>query len=498
MLSISPDNHRPIVELGLLNFLEKVISDKKEENFQLYLGCLDILKNCTWSESASILVIDSPVMDKLIEEILDFYNHPEKVAQSDEMRSCFLYENIIFSNILKCQKGFEAFFNKIGIDKLIVLGKNTGNIDFLTSLIDMLTNYILVKKTPFTDEQLADVVQICNKGLTLPDKTENLLTKTLKLLALIYDDRCKEKIGQMNIVKIINDTWEEYNNEPEYFFNVVFILGIVCLDHKNYSDEVVDTKLLDKILAKINSYEKNEQMMINHSVFLKSLVEKNEPNRTKMCNEDVFNNVLHILDSYSPKIEERKRGMSILNFGSKKSFVSSSTISENKSPQQKNFAIIINNLLRVLELLTISDGSVQYITKNRFMGAILDVIKKPNVDIQTVIIALRCLGNYFYKDTSSEWKHFEIEELLKILKELQKMFYSNSDVLANINYIAGYILQGYKSKMYAQKYFLLVLEGLNCQDWNLDLVIISLRIIKASLIMHEDIRNDVFELTKLI
>ena len=496
MLSISPDNHRPIVELGLLNFLEKVISDKKEENFQLYLGCLDILKNCTWSESASILVIDSPVLDKLIEEILDFYNHPEKVAQSDEMRSCFLYENIIFSNILKCQKGFEAFFNKIGIDKLIVLGKNTGNIDFLTSLIDMLTNYILIKKTPFTDEQLADVVQICNKGLTLPEKTENLLTKTLKLLALIYDDRCKEKIGQMNVVKIINDTWEEYKDEPEYFFNVVFILGIVCLDHQNYSDEVVDTKLLDKILGKISSYEKNDEMMINYSEFLKNLVEKNEPNRTKMCNEEVFNNVLHILDSYSPKIEERKRGFSILNFNSKKSFVSTSTIAENKGPEQKAYNIIINNLLRVLELLTISDGSVQYITKNRFMGAILDTIKKPNVDIQTVIIALRCLGNYFYKDTSSQWKHYEIEELLKILKELQKQFYSNSEILANINYIAGYILQGYKSKMYAMKYFLLVLEGLNCQDWNLDLVLISLRIIKNALIMHEDIRIDVYELTK--
>ena len=498
MLSICPDNHRPIVELGLLNFLEKIISDKKEENFQLYLGCLDVLKNCTWSEPASLLLIDSPVLDKFTEEILDFYNHPEKVSQSDEMRSCFLYENILFSNILKCQKGFEAFFNKIGIEKLIILGKNTGNVDFLTSLIEMLTNYFLIKKANFTDEQLKDVVPICNKGLTLPGTSDNLLTKTFKLIGLIYDDRCKDKIGEMNIVKIINDSWEKYKDEPEFFHNVVFVLSIICLDHQNYSDEVVDSKLLDNIVKKINTFEQNDELMVNYSEFLKNLVEKNEPNRTKMCNEEIFNNVLHIIDTYSPRIKERKRGFTILSFNKQNtSFTlgSASTVEmQNMEPEVHN--VIINNLLRVLDLLTISDGSVEYITKNRFMGAIIDTIKKPNCDINIVIQSLHCLGNYFYKDTKSKWKHHEIEELFYILKSLQKEFYANSEVLSNINYIAGYILQGYKSKLYTERYYLLALEGLNCQDWNVDLVLLSLKIIRDSLASHEDLRNDVFEQTK--
>ena len=497
MLSICPDNHRPIVELGLLNFLEKVISDKKEENFQLYLGCLDILKNCTWSESASILLIDSPVLDKLIEEILEFYKTPEKVAESDEMRSCFLYENILFSNILKCQKGFEAFFNKIGIDKLIILGKNTGNVDFLTSLIEMLTNYLIIKKATFTDQQLADVIEICNKGLTLPGRTENLLSKTFKLIALIYDDRNKDKIGEMNIVKIINDTWEEYKDEPEYFFNVVFVLSVVCLNHQKYSDEVVDTKLLDKIVKKISSFEQNDEMMVNYSEFLKSLVEKNEPNRIKMCTEEVFNNILHIIDTYSPRIQPRKRGFTILNYKKQDTTLSTTTTMnepQNEEPQVHN--VIINNLLHVLDLLTISDGAVEFITKNRFMGAILDTIGKKNVDINIVIQSLKCLGNYFYKDTKSKWKHSEIEELYHILRTLQRTFYASSEVLTNINYIAGYILQGYKSKLYTQRYYLLALEGMNCQDWNIDLVSLSLKIIKESLESHEDLRNDVFEQTK--
>jgi hypothetical protein len=49
----------------------------------------------------------------------------------------------------------------------------------------------------------------------------------------------------MHIVKAINDTWEGYKDEPEYFHNVVFVRSIICLDHKNYSDDVVDTKLLE-------------------------------------------------------------------------------------------------------------------------------------------------------------------------------------------------------------------------------------------------------------
>ena len=31
---------------------------------------------------------------------------------------------------------------------------------------------------------------------------------------------------------------------------------------------------------------------------------------------------------------------------------------------------------------------------------------------------------------------------------------------------------------------------MNCQDWNLDIVLLSLKIIKENLISHEDLRND--------
>ena len=501
MLSICPDNHKPICELGLLNFMERLISDNREENFAIYLGCLDILKNCTWSESAVLLLLESSVLDKLIEEILNFYNKPELLTQSDELRSCFLYENILFSNICKCNKGFEAFFNKIGMEKLIVLGKNTGNIDFLTAIVEMLTNYLLVKKPEFTDEQLNDILTICNKGLTLPDKSQNLLAKTLGLTGFIYDDKSKEKINNMNIVKVINDTWDEFKDDPEYFHNVILLLGTVCLDNKKYSDEVVDTALLDKIIAKLMTIEQNDELIINYSTFLKNLVEKNEDNRSKMCKEEVFNNILHFIDTYSPKIVARRRGFSISG-----TLLPSGTVSSRSSmsldagyappKREESYNIILNNLLRVLDLLTLGDKCVEFITKNRFMGAIIDTIGKPACDIKVVISSLQCLANYFFKDTKSKWKHYEIEQLYSILKLLQKEFYANGEVLSKINYIAGYILKGYKSKLYSERYYLLALEGLNCQDWNVDLVILTLQILKEALEDHEDLHNDIFEQTK--
>lgn len=97
MLSISPDNHKPIVELGLLNFFEKILAEKKkEENFKLTKGCLDVLKNCSITSDVCIMIIDSQIIDTLLNELLDFYENSDKLKQGEDIQNYFLYENIIF------------------------------------------------------------------------------------------------------------------------------------------------------------------------------------------------------------------------------------------------------------------------------------------------------------------------------------------------------------------------------------------------------------------
>ena len=491
MLSICSDNHKPIIELGLLNFYEKILSEKKPENFKLCMGCLDVLKNCSLTPAVSIMLIDSTIFDNLLTELLDFYYNPDKLKENEDIPIYFLYENILFSNIMKTQKGFEVLFSKIAIDKLIYLGKNTGNISLLTGIIEMLIHYIEVKKEKFTDEQLINVISICNKGLTIPERTQELLSKSLKLTGLIYNETTKEKIGEMVIVKIVNDTFEDNKEEKVYFQNALYVLGIICLEINKYAEEIIDTKLLDKIMKRINLIiiEKKEptieedELMINYSDLLKNILEKKDDLRNKICTEELFENVLKLINLYSPLIIQKRK-------------LENMTTSQVVKLKPRLFNAILLNLIKVLTLLTVGDECKDIITNIKFIPTILDTISKPGVFSKIVIQSLLALKNYFSKDIKDKWIEKEIEELYNVLKSLQKDFYANSEILTNINYISGYILKGCKTKPLSEKYYLLCLEGLNCQDWNLDLVLLSLKIIKENLISREDLRNDVFEQTK--
>ena len=491
MLSICPDNHRPIIEFGLLNFLEKIISEKKEENFTLLMGCIDVFKNCTLTDAICIMLIDSSIFTTLLDEFLDFYENPDKLKQNQDIPKYFFLENALFSNILKTQKGYEAFFNKVSIDKLIIIGKNTGNLDLLINIMKMLIDYIKVKKEKLTDEQIQNVLPICNKGLTSSDRTQELLSKSFTLTGLIYNDNTKEKIGEMNLVQIVNDTFDDYKEDKIYFKNAMFILSIICLENKNYAEEVINTKLLDKVMKEINinlldvkePTSDDDEVMVIYSDFLKNLLDKKEENRKKMCYEELFENILKIIRIYTPLIIQKKKVENII-------------VSEAKNAKPRLFNAIFVNLFKVLTLLTIEEDSKEIMTKVKFIGTISDTISKPGIFSKIVIQSLLTLRNYFSKVSQEKWIQNEIEDLYNIFKSLQKDFYANSEILTNINHICGYILKGCKNKLSSEKYYLLCLEGVNCQDWNLDIVFLSLKIIKENLITHEDLRNDVFEQTK--
>ena len=497
MLSICPDNHKSILELGLLNFMERLCTEK-ENDFLIYIAALDILKNCTWSESAVLLLVDSPLLDNLIEEVLSLYEKPDEMIENDELRTCFLYDNINFSNVCKSQKGYEAIFKKIGLDKLISLGLKTGNVDFLSAILEMIISYLNNPDKPLKENQRNDIVTICERSLNLPDKNENLYSKTLKLIGLVYDDKTKEKINNLDLVQKINKEGDVYKDDPEFLNNSIYCLGTVSKDCKKYSDEVIDTKLLEKIIEEVMISEQNNDTVENLSILYKSLVENNEDNRKKMCKEEIFNNIIYFIDKYSKKIQPKKLQTvsSIIVQAPGIQIDEEEKVDELTYDEETIENRILLNLLSTLDLLTLDEGSVEYITKNKFMATVMDTIGKPSTDISIIKLSLHCLGNYFYKDTRDYWKHYEIEQLYEILKTLQKQYYSNSEVLTNINYIAGYILKGFDSKLYTQKYYLLVIDGLNCQDWNENLVKLTLEIMRDSLKQHEDIRNDVFDPSK--
>ncbi len=499
MMSICPDNHKPIMDLGLVSFMERITDDSKDktDNFLIYIACLDILKNCTWTEGAVLLLLESPLLDKLIEEVLVLYTKPEELLKNDELKSAFLYDNINFSNMCKCPKGFDVIFKKIGIDKLRELGVRTGNVDFLAAIIEMLINYINNNSEQELKEDLInDIVTICDKGLSLPDKTESLFAKALKLLGMVYRNSIIDRVKTMNVDKKVNEVFDLYKTEPDFIMNSVHTLAVISLENNEISSNIVDSKLLDKIITEVMSSDLNNDLVENMSLLYKNLLVNNVDNQKKMCKDEIINNIIFFIQRYQKKCKQTLRSCATMNpalLNEKIMYSEAAPVTMDKFSIENRILI---NLITALDLLTSNDGSVELIAKSKFLATLLDTIDKPTTDIEIVKVSLNCMGNYFVRNSSDYWQHYEIEQLYNILKALEKQYYANSDILTSICKISGYILKGFDSKLYTEKFYLLCIESLNCQDWNLPLVLLTLQIIKESLIQHEDLKNDVFETTK--
>ena len=507
MFTICPDNHKSVEELGLLNFMEKL--NKKEDDFAIYLSALDVVKNCTWSENAVLSLIENQLFDKLIDEVLEYYNNPQLLSENEDNKTCFFYDNIVLSNICKVNKGFEAIYNKIGIEKLLSICKNTGNLDFLTSCVMVLNHYF---ENPKLKDELNkinlinDIIEICKKGFNsnVNDINENLFIKTMKLIGNIYDDKSKEFIGNMDIVQIINLTFDKYKDEPEYFYNVIFILKIVSLNHKNYSDEIVDLKLINRIAEYIILMDQKDDLITNYSALMNNLMINNEDNRSKMCSELIINNLLFFINKYSPKLDNSMNKpeppqsvrATLLTLNNKIVFnENTSIISQDNDSLFEIYNLILNNFLNALQYISSNEKSKEFISDNKYNDSLLNTINKPKINTDNIILCLLCLGNYYTVIDNKEWKNDFIEKTYVLLQTLQKDYYTCCDILLNINIFIGKLLKGLSLKFLIERFYSLALDGLNCQDWNEILAKLTLDILKQCLIQHEELRNEVFEST---
>ena len=506
MFTICPDNHKSVEELGLLNFMEKL--NKKEDDFPIYISALDVVKNCTWSENAVLSLIETKLFDQLIDEVLEYYNNPQLLSENEDNKKCFFYDNVLLSNICKVDKGFEAIYNKIGIEKLLEICKNTGNLDFLTSCVMVLNHYFenpKLKSELIKMNLINDIIEICKKGFNsnVNDINENLFFKTMKLIGNIYSDESKEFIANMDIVQIINLTFDTYKDEPEYFSNVIFILKIISPNHKKYSDEIVDLELIDKIAEYIITVEKKDDIITNYSALLDNLMINNEDNRSKMCTELIINNILFFINKYSPKLDTNVNKTeapsvraTLLTLNNKIVLNENNNIvSQDNEALFETCNIILFNLLNSLQYLSSNVKSKEIINHDKYINSLLNTIDKPKINSDNIVLCLLCLGNYYSIIDSTEWKSEFIEKIYLLLQSLQKEYYTSCDILLNINIFIGKLLKGLTNKFLIERFYLLALDGLNCQDWNEKLALLTIDILKDCLIIHEELRSEVFEST---
>ena len=79
---------------------------------------------------------------------------------------------------------------------------------------------------------------------------------------------------------------------------------------------------------------------------------------------------------------------------------------------------------------------------------------------------------------------------------MKETYYSNSDILVNISNLVGVLLKGVTLKFLIERFYSLILDSINSQDWNEKLVTSTLYIIKDCLLNNEDLQNEVFENTQ--
>ena len=488
-VSLSVDNHKMILEGGLISFCEKILEESsnddlekisKDEKLSYLLSfsknSKEIIQNCSQSENSIPIIIESPIFNSIIEEVLMLYEKPEILSSNEEIRRIFLYDNIIFSTICRNKKGTEKVFEKIGgMEKLIDLGKKTGNEHLLETIFIILINYI--KNSPNLDEIKEDfwndIFILINICFDLKNKTSSLISKVYELISLIYIPKLKSKIEQMKIIDKINNDLMKYKNSIDFLNNIINCLKIICDNNAENIQETVKSGLITKIkdIISMNKLDENIAIVYNLSKLYYFLLFHNLDNIEDFCKNGITEDILLHLKTFNIQLENKN---------------------ENEKEESK-IKEIMKNSIDSLDQITVSQKANLYLSKKNFDEIIIKTLKYENNDIDYISISLHTLGNYHYTKIGDNNHKLNYDELAQLLQTFQKKYYSNSDILTNINYIAGNLIKNISDKNNIKKYFNLLSESIKIQDWNENLIMMALKLIYEGLIKHLFLIDEVYE-----
>ena len=502
-LSLSPDNHKPILEVGLVNFMEK-LAEEKNNNISFNVGSKDTLKNCSNSENAVPVILDSPILNNLIMETLELYDHPEVLSSDPNMKKIFLCDNITFSNICKNKKGFEAVFKMIGLEKLILLGKKTGNVDLLEAIITMLINYLRhTNKEELPDQFWSDVLLIVNKCLNLKDRTPSLIAKTLILISLMFMPKLIPFIEQLDIINHLNYDFDKFKDEKEFLNASLRCLSVITNDNAHNAKDCVNSGLITKLKNEVSQLNQvdNEDIIINLTSLYNSLVLNNMDNVEAFCKLGITDNTLFWLESFAPKVvssqgEVRNVTHATINLDMTQNMNKEEQPTQAASSKKDKCWLvkgIMQNSISTLDSITISNDANIHLSGTKFTDVVTTSLENKANEIPYITTALHALGNHLYTEAGDNINKLNLEELYQLLKALQKEYYSNSDILTNINYISGSLLKTIKNNDYISKFFDLISESTKCQDWNVPLIIMALKSMHEGLIKHSFLIDEVFD-----
>jgi hypothetical protein len=166
-------------------------------------------------------------------------------------------------------------------------------------------------------------------------------------------------------------------------------------------------------------------------------------------------------------------------------------ILEEYNPKENN-PIILNCILCINQFAS-DDAGIQQLAETRFQEILFDTLERKNNDSEIIRFSTQLLSNYLSKDLGNNIKRMNFHKLIQILVLLQKLYYYNSDVLININTIAGYIIYYVGEKYLKEKCVVIINESVKIQDWNLNIIQMSFALLIDIFESFPYIIDNVFE-----
>ena len=290
-MALAPDNHKPILEGGFMNFMEKLDEDYQlfnedgepnlnNKNLGFEVEGKNVLQACSNSDNAIPIISESHVFDDTINEVTKLYGRPELIAANSDVQNLFHYDNIIFSNLCKNKIAYDNIYKKIGLDKLLELGQKTGNTSLLNSILTTAGNYI--KNTPNKDDIPEEVVEptieIIKKCVKLHDRNAPLMCKVLDLATLLNTDRYKPKVDEIGLIKSMNNDLNTFKGDHDYLNSCLNTLNKLAKDSPVNGQEALDCGLLKQLNDEVSNivqeglekYEENKGENEDENGYLKT------------------------------------------------------------------------------------------------------------------------------------------------------------------------------------------------------------------------------------
>ena len=160
----------------------------------------------------------------------------------------------------------------------------------------------------------------------------------------------------------------------------------------------------------------------------------------------------------------------------------------------------MKNCAQALEQITVPPSSNEYLAnKTNFGDTMNKTLENENNEPEYLISGLHSLGNYLYQESGKNYSKLDLPELYKLCKDLQSKYYSNPEILTNVNAISGSLVKNLKDdskgKEYTKKFYDLIPESMKVQDYNPDLVLMSLKLMHDGLVKKPYLVDEVYDET---